>query len=111
MTFLGPVTSLSGDLMRPHDLELRAAQGPDTTEATVVRVMRLGFEVRVELVSDGQDLWAQTTRETVDALELQAGSTVHIARATNATRAPEPDAPELPPQIGDTESVPTQTGG
>jgi sulfate transport system ATP-binding protein len=111
MTFLGPVTSLAGDLVRPHDLELRAGPGPDTTEATVVRVMRLGFEVRVELVSDGQDLWAQTTRETVDALDLQSGSTVHIARATTATRAPEPESQELPAEIGETETVPTQTGG
>ncbi|MDQ1435160.1 MAG: sulfate/thiosulfate transport system ATP-binding protein, partial [Actinomycetota bacterium] len=60
MTFLGPVTTLSGDLVRPHDLELRAGPGADTKAATVVRVMRLGFEVRVELVIDGQDLWAQT---------------------------------------------------
>src|SRR3989440_1249010 len=57
MSFLGPVTTLSGDLVRPHDLELRPTAGTDTTEATVLRVMRLGFEVRVELLVDGQDLW------------------------------------------------------
>ncbi|MDQ1382860.1 MAG: sulfate/thiosulfate transport system ATP-binding protein [Actinomycetota bacterium] len=90
MTFLGPVTTLSGDLVRPHDLELRAVPDAETTEATVVRVMRLGFEVRVELVCAGQDLWAQTTRENADRLDLQAGRTVHVARTTSATGAPDP---------------------
>jgi sulfate transport system ATP-binding protein len=90
MTFLGPVTTLSGDLVRPHDLELRAGPGADTKAATVVRVMRLGFEVRVELVIDGQDLWAQTTRENADLLDLRAGRTVHVARASTAARAPDP---------------------
>jgi sulfate transport system ATP-binding protein len=90
MTFLGPVTTLSGDLVRPHDLELRAVPDAETTEATVVRVMRLGFEVRVELVCAGQDLWAQTTREHADRLDLQAGRTIHVARTTGATHAPDP---------------------
>jgi sulfate transport system ATP-binding protein len=101
MTFLGPVTTLSGDLVRPHDLELRAGPAADTREATVVRVMRLGFEVRVELVIDGQDLWAQTTRENADLLDLQAGRTVYVARATTATRAPDPQ----------TQGAGSQTGG
>ena len=56
MSFLGPVTTLSGDLVRPHDLELRPTPGTDTTGATVVRVMRLGFEVRVELLVDGHEI-------------------------------------------------------
>jgi sulfate transport system ATP-binding protein len=88
MSFLGPVTTLSGDLVRPHDLELRPAPGTDTTEATVVRVMRLGFEVRVELLVDGHDLWAQVTRETARDLDLESGRIVHVARAT---RRQEPD--------------------
>ncbi|MDP9335078.1 MAG: sulfate ABC transporter ATP-binding protein [Actinomycetota bacterium] len=82
MSFLGPVTTLSGDLVRPHDLELRPAPGTDTTEATVVRVMRLGFEVRVELLVDGNDLWAQITRETARDLDLAPGRIIHVARAT-----------------------------
>jgi sulfate transport system ATP-binding protein len=84
MSFLGPVTTLSGDLVRPHDLELRSTPGTDTTEATVVRVMRLGFEVRVELLVDGQDLWAQITRETALDLDLEPGRIVHVGRATRS---------------------------
>ncbi|MDQ1457362.1 MAG: sulfate/thiosulfate transport system ATP-binding protein [Actinomycetota bacterium] len=88
MSFLGPVTTLSGDLVRPHDLELRPTAGTDTTEATVVRVMRLGFEVRVELLVDGHDLWAQVTRETARDLDLEPGRIIHVARAT---RRQQPD--------------------
>jgi sulfate transport system ATP-binding protein len=82
MSFLGPVTTLSGDLVRPHDLELRPTAGTDTTDATVVRVMRLGFEVRIELLVDGHDLWAQVTRETARDLDLEPGRIIHVARAT-----------------------------
>ena len=84
MSFLGPVTTLSGDLVRPHDLELRPTPGTDTTEGTVVRVMRLGFEVRVELLVDEQDLWAQVTRETALDLDLEPGRIVHVGRATRS---------------------------
>ncbi len=78
MSFLGPVTKLAGALVRPHDLELASAPGPGTNEATVVRVVRLGFEVRVELLVDRRDVWAQTTRDVADRLDLQAGRVVHV---------------------------------
>ena len=84
MSFLGPVTTLAGDLVRPHDLELRSTPGTDTTEATVLRVMRLGFEVRVELLVDGQDLWAQITRETALDLDLEPGRIVHVGHAARS---------------------------
>src|SRR5689334_8099515 len=49
MSFLGPVTRLHGRLVRPHDLEVLGTPMPGTVEAQVARVVRLGFEVRVEL--------------------------------------------------------------
>jgi len=49
MSFLGPVTRLNGRLVRPHDLELFTSPEPDSVVAGVVRVIRLGFEVRVDL--------------------------------------------------------------
>jgi sulfate transport system ATP-binding protein len=89
MSFLGPVTNLSGALVRPHDLELAPTPGPDTTAATVARVVRLGFEVRVELLVDGRDVWAQTTRDVADRLDLQAGGVVHVRpiRSTSPARS------------------------
>jgi sulfate transport system ATP-binding protein len=93
MSFLGPVTSLAGALVRPHDLELASTPGPDTTEATVVRVMRLGFEVRVELLAEGRDVWAQTTRDEADRLDLQAGRVVHVRPSGKAAALPDAAAP------------------
>ena len=84
MTFLGPVTNVSGTLVRPHDLELRPSAGPGTVEATVVRVVRLGFEIRVELRIDGEDAWAQITRGTADGLDLRPGQVVHVHRVVRA---------------------------
>jgi sulfate transport system ATP-binding protein len=87
MSFLGPVTSLSGALVRPHDLELTAKRDADTTEATVVRVLRLGFEVRVELLVNGQDVWAQITRDETERLSLEPGRVVHVRAAGRSANA------------------------
>jgi len=81
MSFLGPVTKLGDQLVRPHDLHLRKAPDDSTVEGTVVRVLRLGFEVRVEVVIDGVDLWVQLTREQVEGLNLEPGSVVHVRPA------------------------------
>jgi sulfate transport system ATP-binding protein len=84
MSFLGPVTRLSGQLVRPHDVRLARTPEPGATEGTVNRVVRLGFEVRVEAVSDGQDVWAQVSRATADALDLAAGDTVYLTPMPHA---------------------------
>jgi sulfate transport system ATP-binding protein len=48
----------------------------------VDRVVRLGFEVRVELVRNGGErLAAQLTRDEADGMELERGQTVYV-RAT-----------------------------
>lgn len=86
MSFLGPVTRLDGRLVRPHDLELFTSPEPKTMTATVERVTRLGFEVRVDLSVDGQEVWAQVTRGTAEQFGLRAGATVHVRRAPD--RAP-----------------------
>jgi sulfate transport system ATP-binding protein len=52
--------------------------------ATVDRVVRLGFEVRIELTADtGERFAAQVTRAEADRLALVNGETV-FARATHA---------------------------
>ena len=78
MSFLGPVTQLGDTLVRPHDLELSATSNGSSVEATVTRVTRLGFEVRVELLVDGTEAWVQVTRATADDLRLRPGSVVHV---------------------------------
>jgi len=81
MSFLGPVTKLGGRLVRPHDLELFADPRRETTPATVTRVTRLGFEVRVDLEVSGEEVWAQVTRGTSEQLGLAEGATLHVRRA------------------------------
>ena len=84
MSFLGPVTRLDGRLVRPHDIEVCAAEQPGSSAATVTRVVRLGFEVRVETRVAGQDVWAQLTRGSADHLRLDPGDTVYLRPVSNA---------------------------
>jgi sulfate transport system ATP-binding protein len=86
MSFLGPVTRLHGRLVRPHDLELVGSAVPGAVEASIARVVRLGFEVRVELTVNGSDAWLQVTRDTADRLGLQPGSTVYVKASEHAIR-------------------------
>jgi sulfate transport system ATP-binding protein len=92
MGFLGSVTRLDGQLVRPHDIEVGPASpaggsASSGVEATVTRVVRLGFEVRVEMNSRGEDIWAQVTRGEADALGIAVGDTVTVR--------PRPDARTL----------------
>jgi sulfate transport system ATP-binding protein len=106
MSFLGSVARLGGQLVRPHDIALdrsreraqaqdaRVGGSPGVVEAVVERVVRLGFEVRIDLRTDaGVRFAAQVTRAQADALGLVDGETV-FARAT--TR---PDAAEFEPAL------------
>jgi sulfate/thiosulfate transport system ATP-binding protein len=82
MSFLGPVTSLDGRLVRPHDLELFTEHVPGAAEAEVTRLQRVGFEVRAELRSGTSVPWAQLTRGQAEALELRPGSRVWLRAAS-----------------------------
>ncbi|HET6690106.1 MAG TPA: TOBE-like domain-containing protein [Miltoncostaeaceae bacterium] len=84
MSFVGPVNRLRNDrFVRPHDIELRAEPNGITSEATILRLVHLGFEVRVELEDEhGEALSAQVTRETADRLGLEAGRRIFV-RPTN----------------------------
>lgn len=88
MGFLGPVTRLGGRLVRPHDLELFSSPQTGTVPATVARVTRLGFEVRVDLSVAGQHAWAQVTRGTAEQFGLDTGAAVHVRRAPDRLPAP-----------------------
>ncbi len=79
MTFVGPVSRLGGEYIRPHDVELLLEPGDGTLEATVHRVVHLGFEVRVELHLDGEgELSAQVTREECKRLGIAAGVRTYV---------------------------------
>jgi sulfate transport system ATP-binding protein len=85
MGFVGAVNRLGDAFVRPHDLELTLEPNGMTNEAMVVRLVQLGFEVRVELVrDDGEQLSAQVTRDEAVALELTPGQIVYV-RPTHQT--------------------------
>src|ERR671925_215344 len=78
MAFVGAVNRRGAMFIRPHDLEILQVPAPDAEEAMVERIVRLGFEVRVELLlADGQELWAQMTRDEAELLELVQGAIVY----------------------------------
>jgi sulfate transport system ATP-binding protein len=71
------VNRVGDAFVRPHDVELSREPSDDATAATVERIVHLGFEVRVELrLADGEDLWAQLTREEAD--DLEQGARVYV---------------------------------
>ena len=89
MSFLGPVTTIGGQLVRPHDLELLGGPAYRSEPARIDRIARLGFEVRVELTLEGGgEAFVQVTRHTVDRLGLVAGGTVHVRPAADAVTMP-----------------------
>src|SRR6202023_193339 len=53
MGFVGPVSTLGGKLVRPHDVSISLTPVDRGIEAMVKRVVHLGFEVRVELALAG----------------------------------------------------------
>jgi sulfate transport system ATP-binding protein len=79
MNFIGPVTKIDGQLVRPHDLQVLNAPAPSADEAVVERIVRLGFEVRLELaLGDGEPVSVQLTRAEADELELREGDIVWV---------------------------------
>jgi sulfate transport system ATP-binding protein len=79
MSFLGPVSRLQGQLVRPHDVSVSLFPREGAQEAMVTRVVHLGFEVRVELeLPDGSSARAQLTRGQTAELELERGDVVYV---------------------------------
>ncbi len=86
MSFLGPVTSLDGQLVRPHDIHVSTSPEPNATQATVTRLLRVGYEVRAELRTESGEAWVQLTRSQADDLGLTPDATVWL-RAHQPTAA------------------------
>jgi sulfate/thiosulfate transport system ATP-binding protein len=85
MGFLGPVSRIDGQLVRPHDASISLESQDGGFEAMVQRVVHLGFEVRIELeLPDGKPARAQLTRAQADELELAHGDIVYVRYAAAA---------------------------
>src|SRR3954449_7657847 len=93
MSFVGPVTRARGQLVRPHDVQVLSEPAEAAEPAQVIRLVRLGFEVRLELLpEDGELIVAQLSRAEADELDLQQGDIVHVRLDPTAPRVPAPTA-------------------
>jgi len=82
MSFLGPTTRVGGALVRPHDVDVLPDPQPGTVAATVQRIVRLGFEVRLDLLVDDEPTWAQITRDQARRLAARPGDRVFLRAGT-----------------------------
>ena len=85
MGFVGPVNRMGNGFVRPHDLEVQLEPNGASQEATVERIVHLGFEVRVEMALDGASVSSQVTRAEAERLGLRPGQVVFVqpSRATS----------------------------
>jgi sulfate transport system ATP-binding protein len=85
MGFVGPVTRLGEEVIRPHDFDLFRDPADGAVEAQVERAIPLGFEVRVELVQgDGSPLVVLLTRLESELIELREGEIVYARPRSTA---------------------------
>ncbi len=85
MGFLGPVTTLGGSLIRPHDIDVHDRAVSGSVEARVSRVVRLGFEVRVDALVGDETVAVQLTRGQADGLGIADGSIVWLRPSAGAS--------------------------
>lgn len=90
MSFLGPVTTLDGALVRPHDVEL--VPPGHGTGGRVARITRIGFEVRVEVRTAAGRTDLTLTRSAARARGIAVGEQVEVALVAGATSVPAPGA-------------------
>jgi sulfate transport system ATP-binding protein len=104
MSFLGPVTTLDGYLIRPHDIDVfTAGEVSSATPGEVVRMLRVGFEVRltvrplssrgtgtgsdtVAAPGEEQEVGVVLTRSHARELGLDVGTRVWLAPNRGATQ-------------------------
>jgi sulfate transport system ATP-binding protein len=106
MSFLGPVTTLHGHLVRPHDLEIETKPFADAVPGRVARFTRVGFEVRLDVRLDDDQtapsVLVTLTRADATAKGLAEGVQVWIKPVAGASRVristPPVDVPEGDPE-------------
>ncbi|CAN5251454.1 TOBE-like domain-containing protein [soil metagenome] len=90
LSFLGPVTRLKGELVRPHDIYLSRSEIPSAVAGTISRFTRIGFEARFDVTpADGSDsIIVEMTRNEALSQDLKPGDAVWLKHITGipATR-------------------------
>jgi sulfate transport system ATP-binding protein len=106
MGFLGPVTELSGHLIRPHDVEVLAHSVDGAAPARLRRVQRVGFEVRLDLeLAADRPVQATLTRAQLVAAGIDAGDQVWVRPAPGAATVERSGSAVVQPDQGAGRSV------
>jgi sulfate transport system ATP-binding protein len=102
MGFLGPVSRIGAELVRPYELDVRTEPEDGSHEAMVQRAVPLGFVVRLELLlAEGVPLTVELTRAQAAELELASGDIVWVRPLNGAAMRPDPSpAPAPAPAAG-----------
>jgi sulfate transport system ATP-binding protein len=91
MSFLGPVTTLNGQLVRPHDIAVETTPLAHAHPGTIRELNRVGFEVRLEISLDSAEqgaavpVSATMTRAEAASKRLAAGDRVWIRPVPGAS--------------------------
>lgn len=90
LSFLGPVTRLGGDLIRPHDIEISRYEQAATASGPITRWTRVGFEVRLEVTPDDvlhpDPVQVSLTRTEATGLGLHLGDRVWLRPQVGAQK-------------------------
>ena len=82
LSFLGPVTHLGDNLIRPHDIEISRFEHAATATGLITRWTRVGFEIRLEVTPDDKlhpdPVQVVVTRAEATALGLHEGDQVWL---------------------------------
>jgi sulfate transport system ATP-binding protein len=82
MRFLGPVTQLGDRLVRPHDLRITTDPvGAGALTGRITRIVRVGFEVRLEVTTQTQAVTVTLSRSEFVELGLQVDAAVWVHEA------------------------------
>jgi sulfate transport system ATP-binding protein len=88
MSFLGPVTSLGGQLIRPHDIDLTDSETVlGATPGIITRILKVGFEVRISVRTD-EDENVLVTMTKSHARGLETGCKVWLVPTKGALTVP-----------------------
>jgi sulfate/thiosulfate transport system ATP-binding protein len=97
MGFLGPVSRIGSELVRPYELDVRTEPVDGAHEGMVQRTIALGFVTRLELLlADGVPLTVELTRTQATELELAAGDIVWVRSVNAVARRPDPSRAGAP---------------
>jgi sulfate transport system ATP-binding protein len=102
MRFIGPVTQLGDELVRPHDLELLTDDPGGAAFGEVTRATRVGFEVRLEVTTLEQVVLVTLSRSERAALGVEVGSRLWLRPKAGA---PTVAALSAPPAVEDLLSI------